>query len=330
MKTKYFKEIDYLKGLAIIFVIIGHSFPDYLTGFTNSFNEFVFYTMYSFHMPLFFLISGFLITKNLTSSFKEKIKNIKHKFWRLFIPYLIFTFFTLFLKLIFSNLAMNEFHLKDIYKIFISDNPNGGLWFLYVLFLISIIVILLLDEKKYKTYLFFLLSLILLFISNFIPEYIYFLTRLLRNLPFFVLGIITNYHYLNIKKFLSKNYYILPITILTTCLLVSKMDFAIYNIYMLVLAISGIISSYIIISFVKDNSRISKVLTILSNNAMAIYLLSYFVSIPFKLVATKILIPYYLMVILNIFISCTIPILINKYIIKNNKILNLLLLGNLK
>lgn len=326
-KDKYYFEFDLLKGLAIIFVIIGHSLSSYSPGIENSISSFVFYLMYSFHMPLFFMISGFLFTKNISNSFKQKWNVVKNKFVRLFIPYLTYSVITMILKVMFSQYAMNDFALTDFYKIFISDNPNGGLWFLYVLFFVSIISALVLDEKKIKTYILFVLSFGLIFLSNYMPESIYFIARILRYLPYFLFGIIINYHYDYFKKIINKNFIIGIITFIVNCLLINKMDFETFNIYMVILAFCGIIWSYILINFINKESILAKFLNELSKYAISIYLLSYFVSVPFKILAAKLLFPYYLTIVLNIILSCTIPIFVTKYIIKNNKVLNLLLLG---
>lgn len=69
MKANYL-WIDFLKGVGIISVVIGH----------------IFYTpyIYAFHMPLFFILGGFLCSKKNIKEFF--IKKIKH----LIIPYLAF------------------------------------------------------------------------------------------------------------------------------------------------------------------------------------------------------------------------------------------------
>ena len=57
---KRLKEIDILKGIGIFCVLIGHSIPDANTQISNYFWGGVFRWIYSFHMPLFIAISGFL------------------------------------------------------------------------------------------------------------------------------------------------------------------------------------------------------------------------------------------------------------------------------
>lgn len=329
IKSKYYPEMNVLKGLAILFVIIGHSFPDYATGFNNSFNEFIFRLMYSFHMPLFFMISGFLFTKHILkkNTWKEKWHLIQKKFNYLLIPYFTYSLITLVLKCLFAKYAVNSFTLNDIYKIFLSDNPNGGLWFLYVLFFINIIAIILYDEKKWKTYVIFGISILLIFISNYVPFSFYYLARILRNFPFFTLGILINYHYKNFQKIMNKNYILGIFLVIYSCLFLTKFDFTNWNFWMITLAFSGILWSYILASIIGINTKIGKIFMKLSDYAMAIYLLSYFVSVPFKIFATKLNFSYYLIVILNILLSCIIPMILSKYIIMKNKWLNFLLLG---
>lgn len=67
-KKQYFNEINIMRGMAVLCVVIGHSFnptemPTIL-GFMKSF-------VYCFHMPAFFFISGFLEGEK-RRSFSEK------------------------------------------------------------------------------------------------------------------------------------------------------------------------------------------------------------------------------------------------------------------
>lgn len=75
--------IDTAKGIAIILVVLGHIISS--SSFLNRFIS-------SFHMPLFFTLSGIFVVKNLDVSFKTHFSN---RFRRLIIPYLIFGLFLL-------------------------------------------------------------------------------------------------------------------------------------------------------------------------------------------------------------------------------------------
>lgn len=60
MKKRY-DELDLMKGIGIILVYLGHSFN--LKGLENNFIfSYLYNTISSFHMPLFFLISGFILS----------------------------------------------------------------------------------------------------------------------------------------------------------------------------------------------------------------------------------------------------------------------------
>ena len=55
-------EFDILKGLGILFVILGHSVPDFPVNLRADFlSGTIEKLMYSFHMPLFFICAGNMI-----------------------------------------------------------------------------------------------------------------------------------------------------------------------------------------------------------------------------------------------------------------------------
>lgn len=84
--------IDEIKGFAILLVVMGHvlawnglSTNDGLD-YNHQNGSLLFQLIYSFHMPLFFCISGYLY--RTCSNFPELIKSIKGKTMRLLFPYL--------------------------------------------------------------------------------------------------------------------------------------------------------------------------------------------------------------------------------------------------
>lgn len=86
-KTKRKIELDILKGIGIIFVIIGHIIP--IVHGEGHENVLLFKIAYSFHMPLLIAISGYLtgISKNQTYDFNW----LKKKTIRLLVPNFIWT-----------------------------------------------------------------------------------------------------------------------------------------------------------------------------------------------------------------------------------------------
>ena len=125
--------IDTLKGLGMFFVIWGHCFS---TG--TPIRKYI----YSFHMPLFFFLSGLTCQNNFKLNTKDFIiKKIK----TLLIPYLIINIVSILIIYIFSLFglmnfkSLTEYFLGIIYshtRIF--TMPSNHTWFITSLFLIEI------------------------------------------------------------------------------------------------------------------------------------------------------------------------------------------------
>lgn len=137
MKQKKDKRIDWidtLRGLSMFFVVWGHSFP--------SVNWFLRKWIYSFHMPIFFFISGLVHRNEDTLPFKEFLKN---KIKGLIIPYIavnivcfvaiLFLYYIGFYKTIdVSGLLFGMFYSNDL----VVKAPCGQAWFILCLFIAEI------------------------------------------------------------------------------------------------------------------------------------------------------------------------------------------------
>lgn len=132
IKKTRIEWVDWLKALAIIFVVIGH-FP---------INAKLKLYLYAFHLPLFFVLSG--ITFNV-----EKYKNIKefvkHKAKGILLPYLCLNFSYFAFWAIFNKaLVHTDITLVTLLKGLIFANAdkayilNGPTWFLPTLFLVEL------------------------------------------------------------------------------------------------------------------------------------------------------------------------------------------------
>lgn len=139
--------IDVLKGIGIILVIIGHSIRDGMR--TNMFFNNIYCFIYLFHMPLFFIISGYLLEKSI-----EKEQNIdgliNKKIITLLIPFIVYSFIiyfcfslTKFIQIIPKNLVQYYSIKEYLLLCLLGKNPYAfHLWYIYVLFLIEICIIL--------------------------------------------------------------------------------------------------------------------------------------------------------------------------------------------
>lgn len=132
--------VDNVKVIAIVLVVLGHLFQGIGTAgiikFTAPISFFEAF-IYTFHVPLFFICSGFLYQKTtVVNSLQSYKNNALKKITALGIPYLIFSTISYLLKTIFAdnvNAQANGF-LKTI---FIS--PDAPFWFLYTLLIIFLI-----------------------------------------------------------------------------------------------------------------------------------------------------------------------------------------------
>lgn len=129
--------VDICKALLIISVVIGHTWCPY--------KPYIFW----FHMPLFFLINGYLLKLPKTNSLSE-IKNwIFRRAKRYFIPCVIF--WVIFQSLIYKSLSL----LVLLKFIFGGRIQPGVYWFIQVLFLSQIAILLIeakIKKKKMKIY----------------------------------------------------------------------------------------------------------------------------------------------------------------------------------
>lgn len=122
--------IDIMKGIAIIAVIVGHIVPGESLG-----KELIF----SFHMPLFFIVAGYLY-KPSTSYRKKSIADFR----RLIVPYLVVAFiFTIYILVGNTLLSGLKYSLtatlwgaaKHHHSLIWSTAPRiGAAWFLPALF----------------------------------------------------------------------------------------------------------------------------------------------------------------------------------------------------
>lgn len=121
-QKKRIETYDIARGIGILLMVMGH------TGFGMDFSKII----HSFHMPLFFFVSGFFYRPQKYDGFWEYLT---HEAKVLLVPYLIFAVFYEFLHYLFAG----EWSLGYFLLSLVSSNHNridvaGALWFLLCLF----------------------------------------------------------------------------------------------------------------------------------------------------------------------------------------------------
>lgn len=151
--------IDKVKGFAICLVVLGHitQFDKNLTGLTI--------WIYSFHIPLFFIVSGYL--NSYRSNEIELKEKIKRKWNSLIIPYIWFSIINFTLKLtvitITDNFSIDSllYEIKRVLTLY----GNGTVWFLACLFLTEIFFEIIKKYVKNKNVSISLISLLVIVCS---------------------------------------------------------------------------------------------------------------------------------------------------------------------
>ena len=162
MKRNY--AIDVARGISLFFVILGHLVVDSTT---------IFNWIFSFHMPIFFILSGMCFNSEKYNSFLEFVKE---KFKKRIIPYIVFTIFATFMCFIipaWKEPIREANALSILEEIFYYGQPEalrmGAIWFLVALFFSEIILFLLNKFFKHfnlNKYLKFIIYIILALIGN--------------------------------------------------------------------------------------------------------------------------------------------------------------------
>jgi fucose 4-O-acetylase-like acetyltransferase len=136
-KQKRVGWVDYCKGLGIFLVVIGHVLGGLQESsiISNSYwYRYVGSALYSFHMPLFFFISGLFARR---SARKPLIDFIKDKAAVLVYPYFVWSLLQGATQVAASHYVNNPLYFTDLFKIVYM--PIGQFWFLYTLFIIYVI-----------------------------------------------------------------------------------------------------------------------------------------------------------------------------------------------
>ncbi len=134
------RKLDALKGFAMILVVMGH-----IIAFSNSGDlskNFLFNFIYSFHMPLFFFISGYLVFGRYGPT---PGKWIYRKFRQLIVPYILFTIF--YFYILFGRPMFELSPAGVISTLFRFSVPDSA-WFLPVLFESLILLALCIEGEK--------------------------------------------------------------------------------------------------------------------------------------------------------------------------------------
>lgn len=123
--------VDALKGILMILVVLGHAIQAELGPYCEE--SHLWNLIYSFHMPAFMAISGWLFykkpTANVSNNYGGYLKSCVRRCYQLLVPYLIWSLLVFLLR---GTYTVDRFY-NIVYM------PDSYFWFLWVLFGICVI-----------------------------------------------------------------------------------------------------------------------------------------------------------------------------------------------
>lgn len=140
MATKRFYEIDNLYAIGTLLVIFGHSHSSDWSRFDTTPLKHIILFIYTFHMPLFFIIAGFLFSNSNGLEKNGYIKWLADKAIKLLTPYVVVSMLSAVPKYYFEHHSFNGMALSMVKGLFAPRlGVWGHFWFLPVLFLVYVI-----------------------------------------------------------------------------------------------------------------------------------------------------------------------------------------------
>ena len=275
------KRLDYLdvsKGIGILLVVLGHIYT-MRPGINRSIPT---VWIYSFHMPLFFIVSGILVKFTENKWTEQSFWQIfKSKFKRLMIPYFLFGMVSIILRCFLRGVSISNI-LWDAIYLFVLYGIEA-LWFLPALFIGEIMLIFMLKAIKNKMAT-ILLVLGLFSFAIFIRDIDYNMILLILSRAFIALGFISvGYYSFNIINNTDMNVIYLLISFIINIFIaqyngyVDLNNLVLNNVFLYVL--NAILGSFIVIlackktniAFIKYLGQSSLIIMALHQNIMYLF-----------------------------------------------------------
>lgn len=184
-KTRNY-SFDIVKGIGIILVVVAHSVSRAVAG--RYILKWIFMALYNLALIPLLFVSGYFAVKLITKPY-SRTQLLKQRTIRLMTPYCVWAVIYLIMKVVMSEYVRYTEEYKW-YTFFLGNNPDGQLWFLYVLYIASIILIFCTTQKNIAIVT--AIAMTVSFFALLIPDSIAFtsiaLNRSLYEMGYFILG----------------------------------------------------------------------------------------------------------------------------------------------
>ena len=233
------RSLDLGKGLAILFVYLGHSILYHPISMSSMFpwcNTLECFIV-SFNMPMFFIISGYLFSKTR----KSTAELYKGKTMRILVPYLFTMFILVCVKLVLPpSLSYNSAVEGGVKALIVNALCYGGdRWFVYTLFIIFLLLIPVRNCLKNKWVVFAIITVLtVVYFWDFLPA-IFALDRVFYFMVFFLVGCMLDEYYEGIKAWSLKYWWLIYVMFFIVNIVFVKTLCNVPFLYRFVLPITG-------------------------------------------------------------------------------------------
>lgn len=260
---------DIMKGIGIIAVIFGHiPFPETLIPVRTF--------IFSWHMPLFFVISGyFYYSKTITNTFKSSFRS-------LIVPYFVTAFFMFLAASTYHIVGIKYGYANPFWGIIVGAGtgnlPNygqyfvGAIWFLQALFWCKFIYNLIYLTARGKKTTIAIFVLLLSCVATYVAKHIYIPTNFLQGISAMIFYLFGNLCKTIKYQLSSINYQVLMCIIAASILVSSNIAGPMYMVECyyssyLFNVVGGICGCYLVYLLAKSikSSRIGLLLTQIGN-----------------------------------------------------------------
>ena len=263
--------VDSLRGLAVIFVVLGHAL-----GWFNEikFTRIISSLVYSFHVPLLFMIAGYVsgISRKKLNFRDYVIKN----FIDLYIPCMFFSYLQFACnKFVFASFNPAGFRVPDYHELYtIPFIGFKNYWFLCTLFFVKVLDKIFSFNEKINYVLWLIISAVIINFRGIVPE---FLTQFYYGL-YFCAGKI-----LERSRFIihTKIFYGVIFILLASILFADGIDLGRLSPLRTVIAVCMSLGLFIIFHALKIDN---KFLVLCGVNSMVIYTIHNFIAAPLRII----------------------------------------------
>ncbi|MDM4207496.1 acyltransferase family protein [Klebsiella spallanzanii] len=328
-KTMRESWVDYAKGIGILLVVFGHVNRG-LQGAAIIIPSKLYYLVdsiiYSFHMPLFFFLSGLFFIKSIEKKgklvlFIDKLKTVAY-------PYLVWSLLQGTIEVLLSKFTNSKASFTEVLMLF--SHPRAQFWFLYALLMIFILSVIIYSKRFLDR------GIVVLFvIFSFVYIYsdkigtIYNINYINQYMVFFVLGVLFNKLKLDafyLKQLSGCNLFAVAVFLFIVFLCSQYYFHFELKLYYFDIGIASLCLALISIFFIVSVSLVlSRVhfplLSLLGEMSMIIYLLHILVASGSRVILMKVLHinDWIAHATIGLFAGIIIPIIIYRYI-KNTKL----------